>query len=42
MAAHEMDTESDKAESVVASSDSEDSESSSDSEQNDPAHAEDC
>ena len=32
MAAHEMDTDSDKAESVVATSDSEGSESASDSE----------
>ena len=36
MAAHEMDTDSDKAESVVDTSDSEGSESASDSEQNDP------
>ena len=36
MAAHEVDTESDKAESVVATSGSEGSESASDSEQNDP------
>ena len=36
VAAHEMDTESDKAESVVPTSDSEGSESASDSEQNDP------
>ena len=36
VAAHEMDTDSDKAESVVVISDSEDSESASDSEQNDP------
>ena len=36
VAAHEMDTDSDKAESVVATSDSDDSESASDSEQNDP------
>ena len=36
VAAHEVDTDSDKAESVVATSGSEDSESASDSEQNDP------
>ena len=36
VAAHEMDTDSDKAESVVATSGSEGSESASDSEQNDP------
>ena len=36
VAAHEMDTDSDKAESVVVTGDSEGSESASDSEQNDP------
>ena len=36
VAAHEVDTESDKAESAVGTSDSEGSESASDSEQNDP------
>ena len=35
VAAHEMDTDSDKAESVVVTGDSEGSESASDSEQND-------
>ena len=36
VASHEVDTDSDKAESIVATSGSEGSESASDSEQNDP------